>query len=192
MRSNARRTTAGAAIAVVVAVLAGCTPPEPALTAARVLQAVSVAVSSDGGVRAIEGTALAVGDDPSDTSATTTVYDPSEVAADLPVRVRPSWRTADASGTDPADLAGRSGRIEISLAVENLTVRPEEVAFDAAGRAARQHGDHDRDRRSGRRPASIRAHPDHPSSRRGTGRCRSRLYERCSQTSGTPRAGGAR
>jgi hypothetical protein len=138
VRSNARRTTAGAAIAVVAAVLAGCTPPEPALTAARVLQAVSVAVSSDGGVRAIEGTALGVGDDPSDTSATTTVYDPAEVSADLPVRVRPSWRTADASGTDPAELAGRSGRIEISLAVENLTVRPEEVAFDAAGRAARR------------------------------------------------------
>lgn len=65
MRSKARRTTAGAAIAVVAAALAGCTPPVPALTAARVLQSVSVAVSSDGGVRAIEGTALGVGDDPS-------------------------------------------------------------------------------------------------------------------------------
>ncbi|WP_181025694.1 hypothetical protein [Rathayibacter rathayi] len=137
MRTRIRRTLVGAAIAAVTGLLAGCTPPAPPpLTASRVLQSVSVSASTDGGVRAIEGTALGVGDDPSDATVTTTAYDPHAVAADLPVRIRASWRTADASGTDLAELAGRSGRVEISLAIENLTVHAEEVGFDVAGRAA--------------------------------------------------------
>ncbi|TCO39186.1 hypothetical protein [Rathayibacter tanaceti] len=137
MRSKVRRTMVGAAIAAVVAVLAGCTPPEPPpLAAAKVLQSVSIGLSTNGAVGEIEGTALGVGEDPSDTTVATTTYDPAAVAADLPVRVRSSWRTADASGTDLAELAGRSGRVEISLAVENLTVHAEEVAFDVAGRSA--------------------------------------------------------
>ncbi|WP_146079789.1 hypothetical protein [Rathayibacter tritici] len=137
VRTRIRRTLVGAALAATTGLLAGCTPPAPPpLTASRVLQSVSVSASTDGGVRAIEGTALGVGDDASHTAVTTTAYDPHAVAADLPVRIRATWRTDDASGTDLAGLAGRSGRVEISLAIENLTVHAEEVAFDVAGRSA--------------------------------------------------------
>lgn len=125
----------GAASALIVGLLAGCTPSPPPLPSSRVLQSVSVAATTDGSVRTIDATAVGVGSDVSQTTTSTTSYDPAAVAGDLPVRVRTSYRTADSAGTNLADLRGYSGRVEISLAVENLTVHAEDVTFDVAGGA---------------------------------------------------------
>ncbi|AZZ55752.1 hypothetical protein [Rathayibacter iranicus] len=125
----------GAASALIVGLLAGCTPSPPPLPSSRLLQSVSVAATTDGSVRTIDATTVGVGSDVSQTTTSTTSYDPGAVAGDLPVRVRTSYRTADSAGTNLADLRGYAGRVEISLAVENLTVHAEDVTFDVAGGA---------------------------------------------------------
>ena len=58
--------------------------------------------------------------------------------ADLPVRVLTSWRTSEGAGTDLADLQGYTGRVAIDVTVQNLTVRPEMLTYDAAGTARQQ------------------------------------------------------
>ncbi|MBF4463383.1 MULTISPECIES: hypothetical protein [unclassified Rathayibacter] len=134
-RRGGHRPALGVAVAAIL--LAGCTPQPPDLGhAARVLQSVAVVAGTDGSVVRIDGTAVGVGADPTQISTASTSYDPAKVAGDLPVRVRTSYRAGDASGSDLADLAGRSGRVEIEIVVENLTVHPEELTFDVAGRAA--------------------------------------------------------
>lgn len=138
MRRRARMTRVGltgAASALIVGLLAGCTPSPPPLPSSRLLQSVSVAATTDGSVRTIDSTTVGVGSDVSQTTTSTTSYDPGAVAGDLPVRVRTSYRTADSAGTNLADLRGYSGRVEISLAVENLMVHAEDVTFDVAGGA---------------------------------------------------------
>ncbi|QWW19527.1 hypothetical protein I6B53_10705 [Schaalia sp. 19OD2882] len=101
-----------------------------------VLQTVDVKMGTDGAVASIEGTTLTVGVEGAVPAPTT--YAPSEVAKDLPVRVRTSWKTEDKAGTDLNDLTGVTGPVTIDLTVENLTVRPQEVVYDVAGSARRE------------------------------------------------------
>ncbi len=60
-------------------------------------------------------------------------FDPSKVVDDLPVRIVPTYRTVEKSGNDLADLNGYTGRVTIDLAVQNLTVEPQQVSYDAGG-----------------------------------------------------------
>lgn len=103
------------------------TPPQ------RVLQAVDVSVGPDGAMNSITGTTVSVRQDPSQADTTKTGYNPQEVAGDLPARVLVSYRTKDRVGTNLQDLAGYTGRVEINLNVENLTVKPRTVTYDVSG-----------------------------------------------------------
>ncbi|OIH84519.1 hypothetical protein BLJ79_10250 [Arthrobacter sp. UCD-GKA] len=143
-KNAARRTSgprparaAGAILAVAaVAFTAACTnAPNVVGTPSRVLQSVNVDLASNGSISAVNGTAISVDDTTGDSSSADTSYSPGEVASDLPVRVSAQYRTAEKTGTNLEELAGYTGRIEIGLTVENLTVAPRNVTFDVAGQS---------------------------------------------------------
>lgn len=132
------RTRNGRALAVVAVagaaalVLSGCTSSDRTVDKpSRVLQTVDTKLAADGSITAISDTAISVGTDGS--SSAVTEHDTAKAAADLPLRVTTQYTTAKKSGTDLADLAGYSGRIEIDLTVENLTVRSRNLTYDVAG-----------------------------------------------------------
>src|SRR4051794_40267520 len=148
-RSSRARTVRGplsgwtgpaAAAMAALLVVAGCTAdqPKPQTPPNRILQSVAVQMTPDGTMTAINGTAVSVRDNAADATTEDTTYSPKDVAADLPVRVSASYRTADRSGTNLSDLAGYSGRIEIDLAVQNLTVQPQNLTYDVAGTSRTQ------------------------------------------------------
>ncbi len=49
------------------------------------------------------------------------------------MRIQTAYRLGDEAGTDLGEIAGRSGRVVLDLTVQNTTVRPEEVTYDAGG-----------------------------------------------------------
>ncbi|WP_146244276.1 hypothetical protein [Curtobacterium sp. MCBD17_032] len=97
----------------------------------RVLQTVDTRLAADGSITTISDTAISVGNDGS--SSAVTEHEAAKAATDLPLRVTTQYTTAKKSGTDLADLAGYSGRVEIDLTVENLTVRSRNLTYDVAG-----------------------------------------------------------
>jgi hypothetical protein len=132
------RTESGRALAVVAMagaaalVLSGCTSSDQTVEKpSRVLQTVDTKLAADGSITAISDTAISVGKDGS--SSSVTEHDAAKAATDLPLRVTTQYTTAKKSGTDLADLAGYSGRVEIDLTVENLTVRSRNLTYDVAG-----------------------------------------------------------
>lgn len=132
------RTRNGRALAVVAVagaaalVLSGCTSSDRTVEKpSRVLQTVDTKLAADGSITAISDTAISVGKDGS--SSSVTEHDAAKAATDLPLRVTTQYTTAKKSGTDLADLAGYSGRVEIDLTVENLTVRSRNLTYDVAG-----------------------------------------------------------
>src|SRR5690606_24042797 len=56
-----------------------------------------------------------------------------DVVDDLPVRVSTQYKTDDGAGSDLAELEGHSGRVEIAVTVENLTLNSTELTYDVAG-----------------------------------------------------------
>ncbi|QGN31476.1 hypothetical protein [Microlunatus sp. Gsoil 973] len=48
------------------------------------------------------------------------------------------YRTDEKSGTDLRDLVGYSGRVEIDVTVQNLTVKPQNITYDVAGTSRTQ------------------------------------------------------
>ena len=133
------RLRRGAGAVLTVAALAfttSCTnAPQAIDNPTRVLQSVNVALASNGSISAVNGTAISVDDATGGSSSVDTSYIPGEVANDLPVRVSTQYRTAEKTGTNLEELAGYTGRIEIGLTVENLTVAPNDVTFDVAGQS---------------------------------------------------------
>lgn len=121
-------------------VLVGCTTQDqgPDLPPQRILQSVGVQLAPDGGMTKIESTTVAVRENAADATTESTVYSPHEVADDLPVRVSTAYRTGDRTGTNLADLAGHTGRVEIDITVQNLTMRPEKLTYDVAGTSRTQ------------------------------------------------------
>lgn len=133
-RKHGRAFALVGVVGVVAVVATGCTSAAPAVaTPTRVLQTVDTSLSSDGSITAVDSTAVSVDDRTGATTSVTSVHTPSDVADDLPIRVTTSYRTADGSGSDLADLEGHDGRVEIDLTVENLTVAPQQLTYDAAG-----------------------------------------------------------
>jgi hypothetical protein len=104
----------------------------------RVLQSVDVGLGSDGAIDQVSSTVVSTDADGNE-STDTGRFDPRAVRDDLPVRVLTSWRTKEGTGTDLADLDGYSGRVQIELAVQNLTVQPQEVSYDVDGRSRSQN-----------------------------------------------------
>ncbi|MCM3522959.1 hypothetical protein [Curtobacterium sp. P97] len=129
----------GSRIAGVVAVtgalalvLAGCTADQDQVTdPSRVLQTVDTTLTTNGAVNAISDTTISVAGERS--SSKTVDHDVQDAAGDLPLRITTQYTTDKRSGTDLADLDGYSGRVEIDVTVENLTVRSQNLSYDVAG-----------------------------------------------------------
>lgn len=106
--------------------------PVPVSAPVKILQNVRVGLTAAAGVATIEGTTISVSA-AGDSSAAETTYNTAEVVGELPVRVSLQYRAGELSGSDLNELQGHSGPIEIDLTVENLTVRPRVIEYDAAG-----------------------------------------------------------
>jgi len=133
-RALPRVVAAMVAVGALVTVTA-CTNGQAEITPTRLLQSVAVGVTTDAAIQSVTSTTIAIGSSPSETSSESATFAPADVAGDIPVRIRTSYRTADSSGTDLSDLKGYSGRVEIDVTVENLTVKPQQLTYDAAGQS---------------------------------------------------------
>jgi uncharacterized protein YukE len=100
----------------------------------KLLQSVRVGLSPAAGVETIDGTTISVSA-AGGSSAEDTKYDAAQVVGELPVRVSLQYRAGEKSGSDLTELRGHAGAVEINLTLENLTVRPQVIEYDAAGQA---------------------------------------------------------
>ena len=146
--SNARKLRSGrnavsgralGAVLVAMGLIAttSCTPtPEPDKVSnpVKLLQNVRVNLSAAAGVETITGTTISVAADGA-SSAEDKEYSAAEVVGDLPVRVTLQYRAGEKSGSDLTDLQGHTGPVEINLTLENLTVKPQVIEYDAAGQS---------------------------------------------------------
>ncbi len=107
--------------------------PRQVENATNVLQNVNVQMGRDGDVSSIESTNIYVNDKDRTSSSSNVQFKPKDVVNDLPVRVSLQYSTERGSGTNLNDLNGYSGEITIKVTVENLTVKTEDVTYDASG-----------------------------------------------------------
>ena len=107
--------------------------PRQVENATNVLQNVNVQMGRDGEVSSIESTNIYVNDKDRTSSTSNVQFKPKDVVNDLPVRVSLQYSTERSSGTNLNDLNGYSGEITIKVTVENLTVKTEDVTYDASG-----------------------------------------------------------
>ncbi len=131
------RALGGFLLALGLIATTSCTPtpkPEPVSNPVKLLQSVRVGLSPAAGVETVEGTTISVSA-AGDSSAEETKYDVADVVGELPVRVSLQYRAGDKSGADLAELEGHTGPVEIRLTLENLTVGPRVVEYDAAGQS---------------------------------------------------------
>ncbi|WP_432245584.1 hypothetical protein ACRB8A_03345 [Arthrobacter sp. G.S.26] len=141
-RNRERRMAPGRTLGALLVTLgliatASCTPPpepEPVANPVKLLQSVRVGLSAAAGVQTIEGTTISVSA-AGDSSAADTTYKAADVVGELPVRVSLQYRAGEKSGSDLSELQGHTGPVEINLTLENLTVKPRQVQYDAAGQA---------------------------------------------------------
>ncbi len=102
------------------------------------LQSVDVSMGPDGATTGVGSSVVRTDGSVEDAETSDETYAPQDVVGDLPVRVLTSWRTSEGAGTDLADLQGYTGRIAIDVTVQNLTVKPEVLTYDAAGASHQQ------------------------------------------------------
>lgn len=107
--------------------------PRQVENATNVLQNVNIQMGRDGEVSSIESTNIYVNDKDRTSSSSNVQFKPKDVVNDLPVRVSLQYSTERGSGTNLNDLNGYSGKITIKVTVENLTVKTEDVTYDASG-----------------------------------------------------------
>lgn len=107
--------------------------PRQVENATNVLQNVNVQMGRDGDVSSIESTNIYVNDKDRTSSTSNVQFKPKDVVNDLPVRVSLQYSSERGSGTNLNDLNGYSGEITIKVTVENLTVKTEDVTYDASG-----------------------------------------------------------
>lgn len=107
--------------------------PHQVKNATNVLQNVNVQMGRDGDVSSIESTNIYVNDKDRTSSTSNVQFKPKDVVNDLPVRVSLQYSTERGSGTNLNDLNGYSGEITIKVTVENLTVKTQDVTYDASG-----------------------------------------------------------
>lgn len=104
----------------------------------KVLQSVDVHVGTDGTVNSLTSTLVATSAASAEPVTTTVQHAPTQSSGKLPLRVLTSYRTADGFGTDLADLAGYTGRVQIDLTVQNLTAQSRLVSYQVDGREMSQ------------------------------------------------------
>lgn len=107
--------------------------PHQVENATNVLQNVNVQMGRDGEVSSIESTNIYVNDKDRTSSTSNVQFKPKDVVNDLPVRVSLQYSSERGSGTNLNDLNGYSGEITIKVTVENLTVKTQDVTYDASG-----------------------------------------------------------
>lgn len=107
--------------------------PHQVKNATNVLQNVNIQMGRDGDVSSIESTNIYVNDKDRTSSTSNVQFKPKDVVNDLPVRVSLQYSTERGSGTNLNDLNGYSGEITIKVTVENLTVKTQDVTYDASG-----------------------------------------------------------
>ncbi|MBK0421446.1 hypothetical protein JD292_05085 [Leucobacter sp. CSA2] len=138
MNPHARRAlaavTVGAlAFAAGCATLGGDSARQGGDPATRVLQSVDVRLGPSGTVEGLTGTAVLLNEANGGMRSESTDYATDEVVNDLPIRVTTGYRTSQGSGSDLSKLKGYSGKVEIEITLENLTVKPETLSYDSAG-----------------------------------------------------------
>ena len=107
--------------------------PHQVENATNVLQNVNIQMGRDGEVSSIESTNIYVNDKDRTSSTSNVQFKPKDVVNDLPVRVSLQYSSERGSGTNLNDLNGYSGEITIKVTVENLTVKTQDVTYDASG-----------------------------------------------------------
>ena len=136
---KSRKTTTrvfGTMAAALLLATAGCAPsPKADPNATRVLQAVNVKLDGDGAISAVDGSAVYLDAATGATRSEVTSYNTQDVVGDLPLRITTTYRTAEGAGSNLDDLAGYTGRVEIDVQLENLTVAPTVLTYDEAGRS---------------------------------------------------------
>lgn len=143
-RRGLRWVTRGVAAALAIVVLAfgvvsdKPTDPPPLTEvpsdALNVLQTVNLQVGPDGTIRTVTSDAVAETPEKMKSAHVRNEYSPADVAQDLPVRLTTSYRTDSSQGTDLAELSGYTGRVVVELKLQNLTMRPTTIGYDAGGR----------------------------------------------------------
>jgi hypothetical protein len=104
----------------------------------RVLQSVQVDMAPDGTFTAVKGTTVSTNGGSDDATSSSKSYSPQDAVSDLPVRVLTAYRTEGGTGTDLSDLSGYTGRVEIDLTVQNLTIQPQNLSYDVDGSSRSQ------------------------------------------------------
>ena len=130
-----KRRVGAVLIAAGLIATTSCTPtpePEPVSDPVKLLQHVRVGLSPAAGIETIEGTTISVAAT-GESSTENTEYSTADTVGELPVRVSLQYRAGGKSGSDLAELQGHSGPVEIDLTLENLTVKPRTIEYDAAG-----------------------------------------------------------
>ncbi|GAA3665454.1 hypothetical protein GCM10023081_00370 [Arthrobacter ginkgonis] len=137
LRSAPGRVLGALLVTLGLVATTSCAPaakPEAVSGPVKLLQSVRVGLSPAAAVETIEGTTVSVSA-AGDSAAQDTTYDPAQVVGELPVRLSLQYRAGEKSGSDLAELQGHTGPVEINLTLENLTVRPQAIDYDAAGQA---------------------------------------------------------
>ena len=99
----------------------------------NILQNVNVNVDHTGSVKAINSTNIYVNEHTHQSSTKDVKYKVSDVVNDVPVRVSVQYQSNKGNGTDLNELKGYSGPLTIKISVENLSVKPQEITYDAGG-----------------------------------------------------------
>lgn len=135
-QATARILAVALPVAVIVP-LAGVLAASGAAPLERGLESVDIVLGPDGAVRNISAsrTQVSVTEEGINAHTTDQSYAPREYSQNLPVRVVTSYSTAEKSGTNLAETTGAKGRVRIDLDIQNLTVSPQEITFDANGRS---------------------------------------------------------
>jgi hypothetical protein len=134
-RSASRRALSAVLISVGLVVTTSCAyapTPGPVSDPVKLLQNVHVSLTPAAEIQTVEGTTIAVSA-AGDSSSEDTTYDAAQVVGELPVRVSLQYRAGTEYGSDLTELRGHTGPIEITLTLENLTVKPQAIEYDAAG-----------------------------------------------------------
>lgn len=133
--SRVRRLIRGTGTAVITGlVLSACshTAFDPN-AATKVLQSVDVNLDSTGAITDVAGQAVYLDEITGESDSSEESYAVEDVVDDLPVRISTRYETEEGTGTNLDDLEGHTGRVNIEVTVENLTLDSSELTYDVAG-----------------------------------------------------------
>ena len=99
----------------------------------HVLQNVNLKLASNGNVSAIDTNNIYVNEQEHKSSSKTINFKVKDVINDVPVRVSTQYQSSKGTSTNLKDLNGYSGELTIKVTVENLTLKSQEVSYDAGG-----------------------------------------------------------